>query len=295
LSRFTVAQIVLVMLLWASCFPALAVGIDLAPHLTFAALRAGLAGLTLAAIAIWLRQKIPRDVRLWGKLSIVGIGATSLGFLGMFHAAEFVSPGLATVVANAQPLMAAGLGAFVLNEVLSLKAKTGLCVGFLGIFVISTPQLSAGGQDDFLLGIAYILLAAAGISVSNVVIKTLSGEIDALMGMGLQMLIGSIPLALLASLTEDPTQVKWSLEFLTILVFVSLPGTALAYWLWSSVLQKTQLSRANAFSFLVPIFGLIMGWLLFSETLNSYQFAGILLTLLGVGLVLCGEKTEGSA
>jgi len=44
------------------------------------------------------------------------LGATMVGFIGMFHAAEFVSPGLATAIANAQPLIAALLGRIVLGE-----------------------------------------------------------------------------------------------------------------------------------------------------------------------------------
>ncbi|KUO65388.1 MAG: transporter [Alphaproteobacteria bacterium BRH_c36] len=295
MSCLTIAQIVVVMLLWAACFPALAIGIELAPHVTFATLRAGFAGLTLTAIAITLGQKLPVEAKLWIRLTIVGVGATTLGFLGMFHAAEFVSPGLATVIANAQPLLAAGLGAFVLNESLTAQSRAGLLVGFLGILVISSPQLVAGEQQNYILGIAYILLAAIGISVSNVMIKTLSGKLDALMAMGLQMLIGSIPLALVGALTEDPTDVTWSYDFLGILVFVSLPGTALAYWLWFSALEKTQLSHANAFSFLVPIFGLSMGWFLFDETLNAYQAWGIALTIMGVGLVLYSQDPTQTA
>lgn len=295
MSRLTIAQIVVVMLLWAACFPALAIGIELAPHLTFATLRAGLAGLTLTAIAITLGKKLPVEAKLWIRLTVVGFGATTLGFLGMFHAAEFVSPGLATVIANAQPLLAAGLGAFVLNESLTTQSKAGLLVGFLGILVISSPQLVAGGQENYILGIAYILLAAIGISVSNVLIKTLSGKLDALMAMGLQMLIGSIPLALVAALTENPAEITWSYDFLGILVFISLPGTALAYWLWFSALEKTQLSHANAFSFLVPIFGLTMGWFFFDETLNSCQAWGIALTIMGVGLVLYSQDSTQTA
>jgi len=295
LSRLTIAQILVVMLLWAACFPALAIGIDLAPHLTFATLRAGLAGLTLIAIAITLGQKLPADSNLWIRLTGIGIGATTLGFLGMFHAAEFVSPGLATVIANAQPLLAAGLGACVLNETLTTQAKAGLLVGFLGILVISLPQLVASGQQNYVLGIAYILLAATGISVSNVMIKTLSSKLDALMAMGLQLLIGSVPLALIAPLTEQPSEVTWSPDFIGILVFLSLPGTALAYWLWFSALEKTQLSHANAFSFLVPIFGLTMGWFFFNETLNAYQASGIALTIFGVGLVLFSQNCAQTA
>lgn len=290
----TIAQVILVMLLWAACFPALALGIDLAPHLTFATLRAVLAGLSLTVIALLLGQRIPAEPGIWGRLGVVGFGATTLGFLGMFHAAEFVSPGLATVVANTQPLLAAGLGAFILNETLDRQARWGLAVGFLGIVVISAPQFLASGQQSYLVGLAYILLAATGISISNVMIKSLAGHLDALMAMGLQMLIGSVPLALIAVVTEDATTITWSLEFVSVLAFVSLPGTALAYWLWFSALEKTQLSRANAFSFLVPIFGLTLGWLLFNETLNTYQTSGIALTFIGIVLVLFEHRKSSS-
>ena len=192
----TIAQIILVMLLWAACFPLITAGIEFAPHLTFAALRAILAGVVLTALALALRQPLPKEGRVWAMVAVVGLGATSLGFLGMFHAAEFVSPGIATVIANTQPLMAAGLAGIVLNERLTAHGKAGLALGFVGILVIVSPQLLSEGQNNYILGVAYIVLAALGITVSNVLIKRIAGNVDALMAMGLQMLIGSIPLIL---------------------------------------------------------------------------------------------------
>ena len=112
----TIAQIILVMLLWAACFPLITAGIEFAPHLTFAALRAILAGVVLTALALALRRPLPKEGRVWAMVAVVGLGATSLGFLGMFHAAEFVSPGIATVIANTQPLLAAGLAGIGLKE-----------------------------------------------------------------------------------------------------------------------------------------------------------------------------------
>src|SRR3546814_6697573 len=96
-------RLLTVMVLWASCFPLITIGLDLAPHLAFAAMRAALAGLCLVAFGAVFNRPVPRGARSWGLIALVGLGATSLGFLGMFHAAEFVSPGLATVIANAQP------------------------------------------------------------------------------------------------------------------------------------------------------------------------------------------------
>lgn len=273
------------MFLWAICFPLLTVGIKLSPHLSFATLRAVIAGLVLVGLACALRRPFPRGAGLWATLCVMGFGATTFGFLGMFHAAEFVSPGIATVIANTQPLLAAVLGGIVLGERLPPVGKVGLFMGFLGIVVIAAPQLLSGGQDSYMTGVAYIVLAALGVTVSNVMIKKIAGRIDPLMAMGLQLLIGSVPLAVIAGLTEDPTAIQWSFTFVTVLLTLALFGSALVYVLWMSVLTEVPLNQANAFSFLVPIFGLTMGVLFYNETLGLLKLAGIALAIIGVVLV----------
>jgi|TARA_R110000787_G_scaffold20596_8_gene61323 drug/metabolite transporter (DMT)-like permease len=286
MSILSISKIVTVMLLWAACYPLLTIGIQLAPHLSFATLRATIAGLVLVGLACALRRPFPRKVRVWATLSVMGFGATSLGFLGMFHAAEFVSPGIATVIANTQPLLAAGLGGLVLGERLQPAGKFGLFIGFLGILVIAAPQLLYGAQDSYLLGVAYIVLAALGVTVSNVMIKMIAGQVDLLMAMGLQFLIGSIPLAIIAGMTEDPSLIQWSLPFVIILLTLAVFGSALVYVLWMSVLTEVALNQANAFSFLVPIFGLTMGVLFYDESLGILKLIGVVLAIIGVMLVV---------
>lgn len=286
MSILSIFKIVTVMLLWAACYPLLSVGIQLAPHLSFAALRAVIAGLVLVGLACALRRPFPRKARVWAMLSVMGFAATSLGFLGMFHAAEFVSPGIATVIANTQPLLAAGLGGLVLGERLRPTGKFGLFLGFIGIVVIAAPQLVSGAQDNYLLGVAYIVLAAVGVTVSNVMIKMIAGQVDLLMAMGLQFLIGSIPLAIIAGMTEDPSLIQWSVTFITILLTLAVFGSALVYVLWMSVLTEVTLNQANAFSFLVPIFGLTMGVVFYGETLGLLKLVGVILAIMGVMLVM---------
>lgn len=289
----TGAQITLIMLLWAACFPLIALGLEFSPHLTFAALRAIIAGGALTVIAFALRRSLPRGWRIWTMIILIGLGATSLGFLGMFHAAEFVSPGIATAIANTQQLLAAILAAMVLNEKLTARGMAGLGLGFAGILVIAAPQLFAGEQGSYIVGIGYITLAALGITVSNVLIKRIAGEVDALMAMGLQLLIGSIPLILAAWIAEDPMAVRWSFTFIGSLLAISLLGTALVYWMWFAVLRRVQLTRANAFSFMIPVFGLALGGLFFDEILSLLQLAGIVLTVIGVALVIrSGTRPE---
>lgn len=278
-------RLLAVMVLWASCFPLITIGLDLAPHLAFAAMRAVLAGLCLIGLGILFRRPVPQGAYSWALVALVGFGSTSLGFLGMFHAAEFVSPGLATVIANTQPILAAILAYAFLGERLRAIGKAGLMTGLAGIAAIALPGLAVGDIPGYTLGIAYVVLAATGVSVGNIAIKRLTGQVDAIMAMGFQLLIGAVPLALLSMLTEDLSLLVWSTEFTLILVTLSVLGTSLAFWLWFSALEKVSLNRANAFTFLVPIFGLVIGAVLFDERLAWIQAAGVVLVVAGIMLV----------
>jgi drug/metabolite transporter (DMT)-like permease len=278
------SKIVLVMFLWAICFPLIVAGFAYAPHLTFAALRAFVAGSALVAVGLLLGRRWPRGLQVWVTLVFVGLGATSLAFLGMFRASEFVSPGIATVIANTQPLLAAVLASLFLGEHLDRRGKIGLALGYSGIVVIVLPQLATVNADSYLAGVGYILLAAFGISVSNVLIRRIAPKVDALMAMGTQLLIGGVPLAVGAFMLEDPGTVIWSYEFVLILAGLALFGSALGYWLWSDILKKTELNRANAFSFLVPMFGLSLGALFFNERIGWFEITGIGLSLVGIAM-----------
>jgi len=288
-------RLLLVMFLWAVCFPLITMGIKYSPHLTFAALRAMLSGVSLLVFALIMGHSLPRGFKNWLSLLIIGLGATTFAFFGMFHAAEFVSPGLATVIASTQPLMAALLAHWFIGEKLNGKGKIGLLLGFIGIVLITTPQLAVGSRNAFEIGIAYIIVAALGITVSNVLIKRTAVSLEPSMAMGLQMILGSIPLAIIAMSTEQVTSIRWTGEFVLSLISLSLAGTALAYWMWSKILITVELSYANAFTFLVPIFALMMGIGFYGEQLSVVGSAGILLTLSGIYLVAKGKHSSFGA
>ncbi|PWB64264.1 MAG: hypothetical protein C3F17_07580 [Bradyrhizobiaceae bacterium] len=86
-------HLVFVMVLWAACFPLIAIGLDLAPHLTFAALRAVLAGAVVLILAALLRRTLPRGGRIWGLIALTGIGATTIGSWACFMRQNSCLPG----------------------------------------------------------------------------------------------------------------------------------------------------------------------------------------------------------
>ncbi|HAE28730.1 MAG TPA: EamA/RhaT family transporter [Hyphomonas adhaerens] len=218
---------------------------------------------------------------------------TSLGYFGMFHASEFVSPGLATVIESLQPMITGLLAFILLQERLSPANWAGLVVGASGIALIAAPKILAAGGDSTLLGIGFVAIATGGVAAGNIAIKNVSARVEASMAMGLQFVIGAVPLALLAAIGLDPFAITWSASFTLSLIILALPGTALAYWLWQKVLQSLDVSQAASFSFLIPLIGVSTGSAFFRETVGVNTVLGA--ALAATGVYLASSRTPGAA
>lgn len=283
------------MALWAACFPLITIALQSSPHLTLAAMRAIFSGAALLMLGMAFGRPFPSRMSSWGWIALTGLGATTLGFLGMVHAAEFVSPGMATVIVNAQPIAAALIAYLFLGERLATRVRTGLILGFGGVVLMAFPRLFVSGSDGYAWGIAYLGLATLGVAISNAIMKYLAHSTDATMAMGSQLLIGGIPLAVAAYLLEDTSAVQWSPQFGFVLISLTLAGTALPYWLWFSILREVPLGRANAWTFLVAPLGLMMGFAFFGERLDIPAIGGIGMILLGVWLAQSTKRPEDRA
>jgi drug/metabolite transporter (DMT)-like permease len=275
------------MFLWAVCFPLIRVGLEAAPPMWFAGLRALLAGVVLLAAARLAGRPTLRGLGIWSAVALAGITATSLGFFGMFYGGGLVSPGLATVVANTQPLLAAPIAAVALGEHLRPLHWSGLLTGFVGIVLIGAPGMTVPAQT---LGVVYILLGAIGVAVGNVVLKRLAGRADVFWAMGWQLTIGAVPLIALGLALEDATTIVWDAPFIASWLVLSILGTSVAFMLWFALLERATLSQLNVFTFLTPIFGLVVGALFFDERLGWMAVLGSVLGVISVFIVARRSK-----
>lgn len=285
------AGAVLVMLLWAVCFPLIRIGLNASPPMWFAALRALIAGIALLLVARTARRRPIRGARDWSAIVLVGLTATSLGFFGMFYGATLVSPGLATVVANTQPLLAAPVAVAVLGESLRFAQWLGLLTGFVGIVLIGAPGIAVPDQT---MGVLYVLVGAVGVAIGNVLLKGLAQRVDVFWAMGWQLAIGSLPLMLLGMALEDARAIGWDTTFVASLLLLSIFGTSAAFALWFLLLRRCMLNQLNVFSFLTPIFGLALGVLFFNETLSLTTTLGVVLGVISVVVVNRGPAPAGT-
>lgn len=273
-----------VMMMWALCYPLIKLSTAYAPVMLTAFLRALLAGFVLIVIAFLSSRPIPKGYRVWTYISIIGLSATSLGLWGMFYAGSMINPGLATVVNNTQPFIAGILGWFFLKERMTAVPLIGSVIAFTGIITISFDSMTQS-EKHVLMGVAFVLVASFGVAVSNVLLKKVAGHVDVLFAMGFQLLIGAIPLGVLAFFSFNPDSLNWKMDYTFILLTLTSLGTAIPFILWFWLMQHAPLFKLNVYTFLTPVFGIYLGHTFFSESLTSMQWIGTVLIIVAIFLV----------
>lgn len=285
-----VATLLLVELLETLCYPLISGALRGAPPLTFAAMRASLAAMALATYAIATKRRWPRGARVWGLVVLTGVGSTALGFAGMFLGGPLVGPGLASVVTNAQPLVAGLLAWRLLHERLGFRRLLALGVGFGGVALVSAPSVEGGASA---VGLAWVFGAACGLAVGSVAQRAMGERVDPIAVTSSQLGVGATLLLVAAVVTEQPTQVAWSVTFAASLATLSLLGTGLSAVLWFHMLSRHPVNRLNPFTFLSAVFTLAVGAVVFDERLVPMQWVGVV-AIVAAGVVASGDREGGS-
>ena len=271
----------LVILVWAVCFVLIKAGLREAPPVFSATLRALVAAVPLLLVATILgRLRAPRAT--WGWLVLLGLGNTTVGLAAMYLSVGRVGAAIPTVLANTQALLVAPFASVFFGEALTLQKMFGLLMGFGGVVLTVTPGSGSLGNLE---GAVLALLASAGIAVGSVVVKHIGSRVNFLTATAWQYLLGSLPLLAWALVVEETGNITWTPAFLGGLLFLGLVGSAGASLVWFVLLQRGELTRLTAYTFLTPIFGLLLAVLLIGESLGGLGALGVGLTIAGVAWV----------
>lgn len=238
--------------LGGGCFVTIRWGLRDAPVLWFAALRALIAGVALVGIATLQGRARPTGVRTWSLIWLMAVANGSVAFAAMFGGVAGLATGSAAVLANAQPLLILFPAWWLYGERVTNRMSLGMLVGFSGLLVVAAP--GGGGSGAWLS-----ILAAVAITAGTLLSRRLAAT-DVLQAAGWHFVIGGVVLAAVAAAVEGLPNINWTPRFAFALGFLALIGTALAFWAWFTETMRCPLGRVAAWTFLTPVFGVVLGW-----------------------------------
>lgn len=117
---------------WGLCFLAIRLGLQDAPVLWFAALRALIAAAALLLVCLVQGRKLPRGRRTWALITLMGVTNVTVAFAAMFAGTAGMAIGAAAVLANAQPLLIILPAWWLYGESLSARTILGISIGLAG-------------------------------------------------------------------------------------------------------------------------------------------------------------------
>lgn len=276
----------LVVAIWGFNFVVIKLSVEALPPLLAAALR-----FALAAFPLVLFVKPPKAHWLLVTAYGLAIGFGLYAFLNL-SMAWGMPAGLSSLVLQVQAFFTMALAFVMLGERPSRFQMIGALVAFAGIGVIAFERLAGASLVPMMM----TLLAALCWGLANVLTKK-AGRIDALSFTVWGALAAPLPLLALSLLVEGPPAVLAALSGFgwsdaALIAFLAYPATLLGGAIWSWLLGRHPATVVAPFTLLVPISGLLSGYLVLGETITPIEIAGGLLVIAGLMLTLWRGRTR---
>jgi drug/metabolite transporter (DMT)-like permease len=270
--------------MWGSSYLFIKIAVDDFGTFTLVASRLAVGAALLWTVVRLAGQRLPRDRRIYGHLLVMALLNIAIPFLLITWAERNVESALAAVLTSLVPLFVVVLAPlFIHDEPLRVNGIIGLVVGFVGVVVLTSRELSGAGSD---LGSVLALVGssvsyAAGAVYSRRNVRGLAPMVPAVFQVTFAMLITGV----IALLFEQPWNARPDLGGVFAILWLGLLGSGLAYLAFFRLLGRWGATRTSLVAYVLPIVGIVLGFLVLREPIDGRMLAGTALIIGGVALV----------
>lgn len=282
------AELLLLATIWGASFAANRFALEALPVLTTVALRVGLAALVLWGVVFWRGLAVPRGAAVWAAFLVMGLLNNVLPF-GLITWGQLTVPsGLAAIINAATAIFGVVVASLAFrDERLTPRRLAGVLLGFAG--VATAIGLDRLGALD-LTALPQLALVAAAVSYACAAAwarRMLGGLVPevAAAGMVTSAALIALPVALIV---DGLPALSPGVPALAAVGYLAVLATAGAYLLYYRVLGMAGAGNLSLVTLLVVPLAILLGALLFGESLPPRAFAGFALIAAGL-LILDGR------
>jgi len=271
------ARLVSLGALWGGSFAFMRVAVAGLGPLWLAETRVTLAFLALYAFAR-MRRGVPAFLAHWREYAIIGLVNTALPFALFAWATQHAPASVAAILNATSPFFGAIVAAIWLRERITPIKLAGMAVGFSGVVLLVGWQ-SQQLDGDALLAVGACLAASLCYGIASVYART---KLEGLSSFSIALYSQMTAAAMLAlALPFAPLPISISPLVVGNVTALALASTAVAYLLYFRLIADLGPARALTVTFLIPLFGVLWGWLFLGERVGID-------TLGACALILCG-------
>ena len=279
--------------LWGSATPAIKIGYgmfsidstDTASIILFAGVRFFLAGILVVLFQSLLRKRFlaPQKEAL-PSIFALSLAQTAVQYLFFYIGLAHTTGVHGTIISGTGGFISILMASLLFHyEKLTPAKLLGCIAGFAGILIMNLSGQEAGSLFDVsFLGEGFVFLSQISYAVSGILIKKFSTRFDVVMLSGWQFTLGGLLMIAAGFIAGGQIALPTGWQPYLLLVYMGLIS-AVAYSVWGLLLQHNPISRVSIYTFLTPLFGVLLS----AVFLGEWEQAASLKTLAALALV-CG-------
>ena len=274
------ALLTILALIWSSAFFNIKIATYSYGPVTIAFLRTFFGAIPVIGLCLFKKIKIEAFSKDWYWFAIIGIINLVLPFFLIAYGVQKVQSNLAAILMASTPLSATVLAHFFTsNEKINFTKTFGVLLGFSGIvFLFSDNILINENNFTYALLILvgstfYVIGGLLTLKVSDKKNENVTASI---------LIWGTLFLIPITAFTEEPWNLNPSIDSTISLVYLGVVATGLAWLLRFKILKNNGLVFQAQVAYLIPIFGIILGYIFLKELITPKVLVAVAAVIVGI-------------
>ena len=275
--------LVVLALIWASAFFNIKIATYSYGPVTIAFLRILLGAIPVVGLCFFKKIKIEAFSKDWYWFAAIGIINLVIPFFLIAYGVQKVQSNLAAILMASTPLSATVLAHFFTNnEKINFIKVLGVMIGFSGIVFLFSDNILIN-ENNFISALLilggstfYVIGGLLTLKVSDKKNENVTASI---------LIWATIFLLPITAYTEQPWNLNPRLDSTISLVYLGVFSTGLAWLMRFRILKNNGLVFQAQVAYLIPIFGIILGYIFLNEIITSKVIVAVAAVVLGIYFV----------
>jgi len=270
-------------LIWASAFFNIKIATYSFGPITIAFLRVFFGALPVLLLCYFKKIKVEAFSKDWHWFAMIGFINLVAPFFLIAYGVKSVQSNLAAILMSSTVLSSTVLGHFYTkNERFDLTRTIGVLIGFSGIIYLFSDNLLIT-ENNFISALLILLGATCYVVGGLLTLKISKKKNENVTG---SILIwATIILIPLVSLIEQPWNSTPRLDSTISVIYLGLVSTGVAWLLRFKILTTNGLIFQSQVSYLIPIFGVILGYIFLDEIITLKVLVSLVAVIVGIYFV----------
>tara|TARA_Y100000741_G_scaffold81695_1_gene59846 strand:- start:440 stop:1333 length:894 start_codon:yes stop_codon:yes gene_type:complete len=273
----------LLALIWASAFFNIKIATYSFGPITIAFLRCLFGAIPVLFLCYYKNIKIEAFSKDWHWFAIIGFINLVLPFFLIAYGVKSVQSNLAAILMATTPLSATVLSHFYTkNEKFNLIKTFGVLVGFFGVIFLFSDNLLIN-ESNFISALLILLGSTCYVIGGLITLKISKKKNENVTG---SILIwATIILIPLVSFIEQPWHINPRTDSIISAIYLGIVPTGIAWLLRFRILKNNGLIFQAQVAYLIPIFGVILGYVFLKELITIKVLISLIAVSIGIFFV----------